>query len=116
MKSPELWRTIFKSYDVRGTVPDQLDAEMARTIGLGLARYLGGGLVAVGRDMRLSSPELAVALAQGLNQGGVDVWDLGLCSTDLFTFVVGRYGIGGGVMVTASHNPPQWNGMKFCER
>ena len=55
MKQPELWHTLFKTYDVRGTVPDQLDAEAARTIGLGLANYLGAGPVAVGRDMRLSS-------------------------------------------------------------
>jgi phosphomannomutase len=116
MKSPEIWRTIFKSYDVRGTVPDQVDAETARVIGLGLAGYLREGPVAVGRDMRLSSPELAAALAEGLNQGGLDVWDLGLCSTDMVTFAVGRHDLAGGVMVTASHNPAQWNGMKFCER
>jgi phosphomannomutase len=116
MKSPEIWQAIFKSYDVRGTVPDQLDAETARVIGLGLAHYLTGGPVAVGRDMRLSSPELAGALAEGLCRGGVDVWDLGLCSTDLVTFVVGKHALAGGVMTTASHNPPQWNGFKFCER
>jgi phosphomannomutase len=116
MKSPDVWRAIFKSYDVRGTVPDQIDADTARTIGLGLASYLRRGPVAVGRDMRLSSPELAAALIEGLNQGGVDVWDIGLCSTDMVTFVAGKYGTAGGVMVTASHNPPQWNGMKFCER
>src|SRR5438105_9235990 len=66
--------------------------------------------------MRLSSPELAAALSHGLNDGGVEVWDLGLCSTDMVTFVTGRYGIAGGVMVTASHNPPHWNGFKCCER
>jgi phosphomannomutase len=115
MKPPELWRTIFKTYDVRGTIPDQLDAEAARTIGLGLANYLGEGPVAVGRDTRLSSPELAAALAAGLSDGGIDVWDIGLCSSDMVTFTVGKYGIAGGVMVTASHNPPQWNGFKFCE-
>ncbi len=116
MKQPETWRAIFKTYDVRGTVPDQLDADAAHSVGLGLANYLGGGPVVVGRDMRLSSPELAAALAAGLNAGGVDVWDIGLCSTDMVTFVTGKYGIAGGVMVTASHNPPQWNGFKFCER
>jgi phosphomannomutase len=116
LKSPKLWQSIFKSYDVRGTVPDQMDADAARAIGLGLAGYLRRGPVAVGRDMRLSSPELAAALIEGLNEGGLDVWDLGLCSTDMVTFVAGRYGIAGGVMVTASHNPAQWNGFKFCER
>jgi phosphomannomutase len=116
LAQPGLWQTIFKTYDVRGTVPDQLDANAARTIGLGLANYLGGGTVAVGRDMRLSSPELSAALAEGLRAGGANVWDIGLCSTDMVTFVTGKYGIAGGVMVTASHNPPQWNGFKFCER
>jgi phosphomannomutase len=115
-KSPEVWRALFKSYDVRGTVPDHLDADAARAIGLGLANYLGDGPVVVGRDMRLSSPELAAALSQGLNEGGAEVWDIGLCSTDMVTFVTGRSEIAGGVMVTASHNPPQWNGFKFCER
>src|ERR1051326_7293491 len=116
MKQPELWRTIFKTYDVRGTVPGQLDADAARSIGLGMANYLGEGPVAVGRDMRLSSPELAAALIEGLTRGGADVWDIGMCSTDMVTFVVGKHGIAGGVMVTASHNPPQWNGFKFCEK
>lgn len=116
MISPEVWRTIFKTYDVRGTVPDQLDAEAAHSIGLGLANYIGSGPVAVGSDMRLSSPELSTALMAGLNRGGVDVWNIGPCSTDMVTFVVGKYGIGGGVMVTASHNPPEWNGFKFCEQ
>src|SRR6266852_6388452 len=74
MVLPGVWRTLFKSYDVRGTLPDQLD------------------------------------------EGGAEVWDLGLCSTDMVTFVAGKYGIAGGVMVTASHNPPQWNGFKCCER
>jgi phosphomannomutase len=115
MELPRVWRTLFKSYDVRGTVSDQLDEDAAHAIGLGLANYLGAGPVAVGRDMRLSSAELAVALSQGLNDGGVEVWDLGLCSSDMVTFVTGRYEIAGGVMVTASHNPPQWNGFKCCE-
>src|SRR5688500_19071361 len=66
--------------------------------------------------MRVSSPQLAAALAEGLQDGGVDVWDLGLCSTDMVTFAVGRHELAGGVMVTASHNPAEWNGRKFCER
>jgi phosphomannomutase len=116
MKPAEVWRALFKSYDVRGTVPDQLDASVAHSIGLSLANYLAAGPVAVGRDMRLSSPELANALSRGLIEGGARVWDLGLCSTDMVTFAAGKYGLAGGVMVTASHNPPQWNGFKFCER
>jgi phosphomannomutase len=116
MTTPEVWRTLFKTYDVRGIVPDQLDEEAACAIGLGLAGYLKAGPVAVGRDMRLSSPELAAGLMEGLTRGGVDVWDLGLCSSDMVTFATGRYDLAGGVMVTASHNPSQWNGFKFCER
>lgn len=116
MRSPEVWRALFKSYDIRGMAPDPLDAAAARAIGLGFANYLAAGPVAVGRDMRLSSPELAAALIQGLSEGGVPVWDLGLCSTDMVTFAAGRWDLAGGVMVTASHNPPQWNGFKLCER
>jgi phosphomannomutase len=113
---PERWHGLSKSYDVRDTVPDRLDAGAAHAIGLGLANYLEAGPVAVRRDMRHSSPMLAAALIQGLTAGGLEVWDLGLCSTDLVTFATGRYGLAGGVMVTASHNPPAWNGFKCCAR
>src|SRR2546427_12212779 len=66
--------------------------------------------------MRISSPELAHGLIEGITDGGLDVWDLGLCSTDMVTYTVGRHELAGGVMVTASHNPPQWNGFKLCRR
>jgi len=107
---------IFKAYDVRGIYPYELNEHVAYEIGLAYANFLQEGPVCVGRDMRLSSPELAHGLIQGITDGGLDVWDLGLCSTDTVTYAVGRHDLAGGIMVTASHNPPQWNGFKACRR
>jgi phosphomannomutase len=106
--------TIFKAYDIRGTYPDQLDEEVATTIGRAIAAYLNVPQIAVGRDMRLSSPALARALMQGLTDRGTDVVELGLTSTDELYFAVGKYGYAAGVMVSASHNPRQYNGFKLC--
>lgn len=106
--------TIFKSYDIRGKVPDQLNANIAYAIGRALATYLDPKTIAVGRDMRLSSDELAERLISGLTRSGVDVIDLGLVSTDGLYFAVGKYGYDGGIMVTASHNPAAYNGFKIC--
>ena len=103
----------FKAYDVRGRVPDQLDAELARRVGHAAVLELGLGTYAVGRDIRDSSPELAAALAEGLNAGGADVVDLGLCGTEQVYHAVQHLGLAGGVMITASHNPLGWNGMKL---
>lgn len=104
---------IFKAYDVRGVVPDELNGELAFQIGRAFARALTPRRVVVGRDMRPSSEELALAFADGLNVEGVDVVDLGLCSTDMLYFASGRLGAHG-AMVTASHNPGSYNGIKFC--
>jgi phosphomannomutase len=104
---------IFKAYDVRGVVPDELDEEIARSIGSGFAEWSGADAVAVGRDSRLSSPALAVALSEGIASRGTDVIDIGLASTDLLYFASGSRDVAG-VMLTASHNPPEYNGMKFC--
>ncbi|ACU54682.1 Phosphomannomutase [Acidimicrobium ferrooxidans DSM 10331] len=104
---------IFKAYDVRGVVPDELNGEIAFAIGRAFARALGPRRVVVGRDMRLSSEELASAFADGLVVEGVDVVDLGLCSTDMLYFASGRLDAHG-AMVTASHNPGSYNGIKFC--
>lgn len=106
--------SIFKAYDVRGIYPDELNESIAYDIGLALANYLGKGPVIVGRDMRISSPQLAESLRQGIAEGGATVWDIGLCSSDMVTYATGAHGAAGGVMVTASHNPPEWNGFKFC--
>jgi phosphomannomutase len=104
---------IFKAYDVRGLVPDQLDPRGAEQIGVGFAEFAGAPTIAVGRDCRVSSPDLAEALIEGISGRGVGVIDLGEVSTDMLYFASGAYDMPG-VVVTASHNPPEWNGMKFC--
>ncbi|MDQ3209883.1 MAG: phosphomannomutase/phosphoglucomutase [Actinomycetota bacterium] len=104
---------IFKAYDVRGVVPDDLDADLAGDIGAAFARWSGARSIVVGRDCRLSSPELAAAIGHGATSSGVDVIDLGLASTDLLYFASGSLDMPG-IMLTASHNPKQYNGMKFC--
>ncbi len=104
---------IFKAYDVRGVVPDDLDADLVRDIGAAFARWSSATSIVVGRDCRLSSPELAAAIAEGATSSGVDVVDLGLASTDLLYFASGSLDMPG-IMLTASHNPKQYNGMKFC--
>lgn len=111
---------IIKAYDVRGTYPDQLDAVLAREVGvafvkvLGIAAADGGpGAVVVGRDMRPSGPELVAAFADGVMSQGVDVIEIGLASTDALYFASGHLGLPG-AMFTASHNPAQYNGIKLC--
>ncbi|MEA2528552.1 MAG: phosphomannomutase [Thermomicrobiales bacterium] len=105
---------IFKAYDVRGIVPDELTPEVAYKIGRALVAYLGVDEVAVGRDMRVSGLALAGGLIDGIRDQGADVVDLGLVSTDTLYFAVGKYGYRAGVMITASHNPPEYNGFKIC--
>jgi len=109
-------RSIFKAYDIRGTVPDQLTPEIAYRIGNSLVGYLKPKSIAVGRDTRTSSPELFEGLTSGILDRGVDVVDLGMVSTDALYFAVGRFSYDGGVMITASHNPPQYNGFKICRK
>jgi phosphomannomutase len=104
---------IFKAYDVRGVVPDDLDEDVARRIGSAFAEWAATSRIAVGHDCRLSSPSLATAIHEGIAMRGVEVVDLGLASTDLLYFSSGSLDVAG-VMLTASHNPPQWNGLKFC--
>jgi phosphomannomutase len=104
---------IFKAYDVRGVVPDDLDDELARKIGSAYASITDGRPILIGRDCRLSSPGLAAALAEGITAQGSDVVDLGLASTDLLYFASGSLDLPG-IMITASHNPKQYNGLKFC--
>ena len=105
---------IFKAYDIRGITPDDLDADDAYRIGRATARFIGAATLAVGRDARQSSPELFEALVLGINDEGVDVFDLGLVSTPMVYYAVEALGAGGGIMVTASHNPAQYNGFKIC--
>lgn len=105
---------IFGSYDIRGIYGENLNDEVAYRIGRAAAQYLQVPEIAVGRDMRLSSPQLAAALIRGITDGGVHVIDLGLTTTDELYFAVGKFKYAAGVMVTASHNPGKYNGMKFC--
>jgi phosphomannomutase len=104
---------IFKSYDVRGIYPAQLDDDVAYGIGRCFVALLGAKKIAVGRDMRPSGEKLFEAFARGATEAGADVLDIGLVSTDALYFAVGKFGLDGGVMITASHNPAQYNGMKF---
>ncbi|RIK46177.1 MAG: phosphomannomutase/phosphoglucomutase [Chloroflexi bacterium] len=105
---------LFKAYDIRGTAPDELTPEIAYRIGRALVVYLGVDHVCVGRDMRVSSPLMAASLIDGILDQGADVTDIGLISTDGLYFAVGRFGFPAGVMVTASHNPAEYNGFKLC--
>ena len=103
----------FKAYDVRGRIPDELNEDLSYRIGRAYAAFLHPGRVVVGRDVRISSLPLAEALAAGLNDSGVDVLDLGLCGTEQVYFYTAFTESDGGIMVTASHNPADYNGMKF---
>jgi phosphomannomutase len=105
---------IFKAYDIRGEVPDQLDAPLAYRIGRAAARHLAVETIVVGRDARRHSPELRDALVRGLCDEGADVIDLGLVATPIVYFAVDRLDAGAGIMITASHNPAQYNGFKVC--
>jgi len=105
---------IFKAYDVRGVVPDDLDDDLVRAIGGAYAQITDDRPILIGRDCRLSSPDLAAALAEGITAQGSDVVDLGLASTDLLYFASGSLDLPG-IMITASHNPKQYNGLKFCQ-
>src|SRR5262245_46174818 len=104
---------IVKAYDIRGTVPDQLDPEIAHAFGVAFAEHTHAPRVLVGRDMRPSGVELVAAFSEGLMVQGVDVVDVGMVSTDLIYFAAGRYDAPG-AMFTASHNPAQYNGIKLC--
>ena len=103
----------FKAYDLRGRIPDELNEDVAYRVGRAYAEFLKPGKVVVGRDIRLSSEELCKALEQGLLDSGVDVYDIGLCGTEVVYYATFAREMDGGVMVTASHNPPDYNGMKF---
>ncbi|MBS1720718.1 MAG: phosphomannomutase [Armatimonadetes bacterium] len=103
----------FKAYDVRGKVPSELNPDIAYRIGRAYADQTQAQTVCVGYDIRLSGPELYDALARGLNDAGVDVIHLGMVGTEMVYFATAFYGYDGGVMITASHNPPEYNGMKM---
>ncbi len=105
--------SVFKSYDVRGIFPSEINVDLAYKIGRCFVPLLGAKRIVVGRDMRPSGEDLFAALARGATEAGADVVSIGLVSTDALYFAVGKYGFDGGVMITASHNPAKYNGMKF---
>jgi len=105
----------FKAYDIRGRVPEELNEDLARRIGIALAAQLAPGPVVLGHDVRLTSPALQDALAAGLRGTGREVIDIGLCGTEEVYFQTDHLGAAGGVMVTASHNPMDYNGMKLVK-
>jgi phosphomannomutase len=106
----------FKAYDIRGKVPSELNKELAYKIGRVLSNQLNAKSIVIGRDVRKSSPELADALSNGLTDAGCNVYDLGLCGTEMIYFATPFLDCDGGVMITASHNPPEYNGLKFVKR
>src|SRR5277367_1217877 len=106
--------SIFKSYDVRGIVPAQLNDDIAYAIGRAFVEVLDRKSICIGRDMRPSGEGFMAALSRGATDAGADVTQVGLISTDAIYFAVGHFGFDGGIMITASHNPAQYNGFKFC--
>jgi phosphomannomutase len=104
---------IFKAYDIRGVYPGEIDEAGAKAIGTGFAAYLGADEIAVGHDMRVSSPSLVAAFIDGVTEQGVNVSDYGMLSTDMMYFAVASGSHGGGAQITASHNPKQYNGAKL---
>jgi phosphomannomutase len=107
---------VFKAYDVRGIHPEELDEEGGYAIGRAYVEQFEPRTIAVGRDMRLSSPSMAKAAMQGAADAGADVLDLGLVGTEMLYFAVGDSGLDGGIEVTASHNPKEYTGMKIVRR
>jgi phosphomannomutase len=108
--------TVFKAYDVRGLYPSEVDEDGAYAIGRAYVEQFEPRRIAVGRDMRLSSPSMAEAVVRGAAEAGADVVDLGMVGTEMLYFAVGELGLDGGVMVTASHNPKEYTGMKIVRR
>jgi phosphomannomutase len=106
----------FKAYDVRGKVPSELNADLAYKTGRAYAKLINAKTVIIGHDIRKSSEEISEALAKGLKDAGADVIDIGLCGTEMVYFGTPFMDADGGIMITASHNPPEYNGMKFVKR
>lgn len=106
----------FKAYDIRGKVPGDLNIDLAYKVGRAVVKYLSAKSILIGMDVRKSSPELSKALADGITDAGADVIDLGLCGTEMIYFGTPFLNTDGGVMITASHNPPEYNGLKFVKK
>ncbi len=104
---------IFKAYDIRGIYPDEINEDIAYIVGRAYAKLTGGGRILIGRDVRISSPMLAKSIAQGLIDAGSEVYYAGVVPTPVLYLGVVENGFDGGVQITASHNPPEWNGFKL---
>lgn len=106
--------SIFKAYDIRGVVPDELDESLARRIGMAVADFLKVDRLVVGRDVRNTGERIFRAFSEGCRRRGADVYDIGRVTTPLLNYMVGKHEMPAGVMITASHNPPRYNGFKIC--
>jgi len=106
----------FKAYDVRGKVPSELNKELAYKIGRAFSKFTKAKKIVIGYDIRKSSVEISEALKNGVTDSGVDVIDIGLCGTEMIYFSTPHFDADGGIMITASHNPPEYNGMKFVAK
>jgi phosphomannomutase len=108
--------SIFKAYDVRGIYPSEIDGEVARRTGRAFVDYLGARRIAVGRDVRRSSPEIAASFIRGARSQGAEVTDIGVVGTDMLYYYVASRDLDGGAIITASHNPPEYNGIKMTRQ
>lgn len=108
-------KSVFGAYDVRGIYPDEINEELAYRIGRAFVRFLSAKMVVVGRDARLSSPALREKLIEGISCEGADVVDIGMCSTPMLSYAVASYGYDGGIMISASHNPGNYNAFKLIK-
>ena len=106
----------FKAYDIRGKVPNELNPDLAYKIGIAFARFINAKKIVIGHDIRKSSESISDALMRGLTTSGVDVIDIGLCGTEMIYYATPELEADGGIMITASHNPPEYNGMKFVRQ
>ena len=106
----------FGAYDIRGIYPEEVNEELAYRIGRVFVDLFHAKKVAIGHDIRLSGPSIRDALAKGLTEAGADVMDIGQCGTEMIYFTTAHYGLDGGIMITASHNPKEYNGMKFVRK
>ncbi len=114
MKQVNIDPSIFKAYDIRGIYPESINEEIAYKVAQGYFNFVKPeGEIVVGRDVRIHSPEIQKAVIQGLTDAGANVVDIGLITTDMSYFAVGKFGYGGAIQATASHNPPEWHGIKM---
>jgi phosphomannomutase len=105
--------TCFKAYDIRGQIPNELNADICYRVGNATGAFLDVKTVVVGRDMRLTSDEFSDAVVRGLTDAGIEVFDIGMCGTEMVYFATAHLNADGGIMVTASHNPADYNGLKL---